>query len=98
MITPKKTLATLAATAAIAGGSLTLAAPASAAETEPAIEPGTIAQIVSGIPGADDVSEELKTLLHVDTTAILNALEEVLKDHSVDNIVELLDAVGVHGL
>jgi hypothetical protein len=94
MFTPKKTIATLAATAALAGGSLAFAAPASAAETEP----GTIAEIVSGIPGSGDIAELLSDTAHVDTTAILNALEEVLKDHSVDNIVTLLDTLGVHGL
>lgn len=91
----KKTLATIAATAAMAGGAFAVAAPAaSAAETEP----GTIATIVSGVPGSGDVAELLEKHAHVDTTAILDALEEVLKDHSVENVVELLDALGVHGL
>ena len=58
----------------------------------------SIAEIVAGVPGSGDVSEELATLLHVDSTKVLNALEEVLKDHSVDNVQELLDAAGVHGL
>lgn len=94
MLNPKKTLAILASTAAIGGGAMTFAAPASAAETEP----GTIAEIVSGIPGSGDVAEELATLLHVDTTLILNNTEEVLKDHSVENVLKLLDSLGVHGL
>lgn len=97
MLNPKKTLAILASTAAIGGGSLALAAPASAAEPELAT-PGTIAQIVSGVPGYTDVAEELASLLHVDTNAVLNATEEVLKDHSVDNVLKLLDTLGVHGL
>ena len=72
-----------------------MAAPASAAELE---EPGAIAQIVAGVPGYEDVAEELATLLHVDTNAILNAAEGVAKDHSVENILKLLDTLGVHGL